>query len=188
MNKHPHKTENPLLKECLFTALILLMDQKDFKDIKISEIAQKAGVSRMTYYRTYDSKEDILLQYFEDQSQEMIKEMQKYPEINSEQFFTLFFKHFQKHAHIMGYLFKADLLKEINARFIEFVSDLYEKSPHSVLNASHKTYEIHFVAGGLFLMLLHWIERGMPEAPEEMAQMTIRMLHIPSPEPEKGAN
>ena len=36
MNTHPQKTENPLLKECLFTALIKLMDQKDFKDIKMS--------------------------------------------------------------------------------------------------------------------------------------------------------
>ena len=82
----------------------------------------------------------------------------------------------------MGYLFKADLLKEINARFIEFVTGLYEKSAYHVSNPNHKTYEIHFVAGGLFLMLLHWIERGMPESPEEMAQMTVRMLRIPSSE------
>ena len=183
MNNHPHRTENPLLKECLFTALIMLMDQKDFKDIKISEIAQKAGVSRMTYYRTYESKEDILLQYFEDQSQEMVTELQNHPNIHAEEFFTLFFTHFKKHAHLIEYLFKADLLKEINSRFIDFVTDLYEKSSPYTENQTHKTYEIHFIAGGLFLMFLHWIERGTPETPEEMAQLTVRMLHIPTTEP-----
>lgn len=180
MTKHPHKTENPLLKECLFTALILLMDQKDFKDIKISEIAQKAGVSRMTYYRTYDSKEDILIQYFEDRAKEMLKEMEKHPNITPEQFFTLFFTHFKQHAHLMHYMFKADLLKEINTRLVEFVTGLYDKSTYPASSPSHKTYEIRFLAGGLFMMLLHWIERGTPETPEEMAQMTVHMLQIPT--------
>ena len=181
MTTHPHKTENPLLKECLFTALIMLMDQKDFKDIKISEIAQKAGVSRMTYYRTYDSKEDILIQYFEDQAREMIKEIEKYPNITPEQFFTLFFSHFKKHAHLMHYMYKADLLKEIIIRLVEFVTGLYERAPYPISPPDQRPYEIRFLAGGLFMMLLHWIERGMPETPEEMAQMTVRMLRIPNP-------
>ena len=179
MSVHPHKTENPLLKECLFTALIMLMDQKDFKDIKISEIAQKAGVSRMTYYRTYDSKEDILLQYFEDRAKEMVHEMEQIPNITSKQFFYLFFSHFKKHAHLMRYMYRADLLKEINIRLIGFVTNLYNRSPHAASDFSKRTYEIHFVAGGLFTMLLHWIQREMPETPEEMAEMTILMLRIP---------
>ena len=32
-----------------------------FIDISISEIAQKAGVARLTFYRNYDSKEDIII-------------------------------------------------------------------------------------------------------------------------------
>lgn len=188
MSNHPNKTENPLLKECLFTALIMLMDQKDFKDIKISEIAQKAGVSRMTYYRTYDSKEDILIQYFEDQSKEMIREIKNQPNITELQFFTLLFTYFKQHAHMMEYLFKADLLREVNERFIEFVTHLYEHSDQHLCDESHKTYEIHFISGGLFMILLHWIENGMKESPEEMAQMTIHMFRVSATEPNKKTN
>lgn len=183
MNKHPHKTENPLLKECLFTALIKLMDQKDFKDIKISEIAQKAGVSRMTYYRTYDSKEDILIQYFEDQSQQVALAVAEHPEYNAEEIFCLFFSFFKEQAHLMEYLYKAGLLKEVMQRFTAFVSDAYEKSDSHLLSESHKPYEVCFISGGLFLLLLHWIERGLIEAPEEMARMTMQILRISSSEP-----
>lgn len=185
MSNHPNKTENPLLKECLFTALIMLMDQKDFKDIKISEIAQKAGVSRMTYYRTYDSKEDILIQYFEDQSQEMIREIKKQPDITELQFFTTLFSYFKQHAHVMEYLFKADLLREVNSRFIDFVTHLYEHSDEHICDESCKNYEIRFIAGGLFMILLHWIETGMIETPEEMAQITIHMLRVSPSGPNK---
>lgn len=185
MNKHPHKTENPLLKECLFTALIKLMDQKDFKDIKISEIAQKAGVSRMTYYRTYESKEDILIQYFEDQSQQMILTVMGHPELTVYDIFCLFFTFFKNQAHLIEYLYKAGLLKEVIQRFTTFVSEAYDKSGDRMLDLAYKTYEVNFVSGGLFLLLLNWIERGLIETPEEMARMTMQLLHISSSEPTK---
>jgi len=179
MNNHPQKTENPLLKECLFTALIKLMDQKDFKDIKISEIAQKAGVSRMTYYRTYDSKEDILIQYFEEQSQKMLQVLKMNPDSTVYEVFCLFFTFFKKEAHLMEYLYKAGLLQEVLQRFASFVSGAYDKSDTHTLEPKNKSYEVTFLSGGLFFLLLHWIERGLVETPDEMAQMTMRLLHIP---------
>ncbi len=41
-------------------ALLLLMRKKDYKDISITEICEKAGVTRMSFYRNFESKEDIL--------------------------------------------------------------------------------------------------------------------------------
>jgi len=183
MNKHPHKTENPLLKECLFTALIKLMDQKDFKDIKISEIAQKAGVSRMTYYRTYDSKEDILIQYFEDQSRQMLHSVSENPDLTIYDAFRLFFSFFKDQAYLVEYLYKAGLLKEVIQRFTTFVSESYDKAEERMLDQAYKVYEVNFVSGGLFLLLLSWIERGLTETPEEMARITMQLLHISSSEP-----
>lgn len=68
------KKENAsrFLRNCIFEALILLMKQKPYDDIAISEITNRAGVSRMTYYRTYTSKEDILIQYFQDSRPEYL--------------------------------------------------------------------------------------------------------------------
>lgn len=187
MNKHPQKTENPLLKECLFTALIKLMDQKDFKDIKITEIAQKAGVSRMTYYRTYDSKEDILIQYFKDQAQQVLLAISEHPEYNTNEIFCLYFSFFKEHAHLMEYLYKAGLLKEVMQRFLSFVAEAYEKSNAHSPEDPHKAYAISFISGGLFLLLLHWIEHGLMETPEEMARITMQILHISSSEPTKSS-
>jgi len=51
---------NAITKEAIEQALISLIKEKDFKDITITEITKKAGVSRTAYYRNYNSKEDIL--------------------------------------------------------------------------------------------------------------------------------
>jgi len=51
---------NTITRESIEQALISLIKEKDFKDITITEITKKAGVSRTAYYRNYNSKEDIL--------------------------------------------------------------------------------------------------------------------------------
>ena len=47
-------------KNCIMDALIQLMHTKDYNDITITDITKRAGVSRMSYYRNYKSKDDIL--------------------------------------------------------------------------------------------------------------------------------
>ena len=37
------------------------MKEKNFDAISVSEITARAGVSRISYYRNFDSKEDILI-------------------------------------------------------------------------------------------------------------------------------
>ncbi len=55
-----NKESNQITRNCIETALILLMDEKEYEEITISELTRKAGVSRTAYYRNYESKDDIL--------------------------------------------------------------------------------------------------------------------------------
>ena len=47
--------------DCIYTALLQLMDTKPYSEITITDITKKAGVSRMAYYRNFTDKDDILL-------------------------------------------------------------------------------------------------------------------------------
>lgn len=51
---------NVFAKECIVLALLKLIYIKPLSSITVSELCEKGGVSRMTFYRNYDSKEDIL--------------------------------------------------------------------------------------------------------------------------------
>lgn len=75
------KKSSQFLRSCIFEALMILLQQKRYEDITVSEITSKAGVSRMTYYRTYSSKEDIIIQYFKEKVNALLE---KEPEIGDE--------------------------------------------------------------------------------------------------------
>jgi AcrR family transcriptional regulator len=53
-----------MMKDYITQALFLLLRKKDFAEISIGEIAAKAGLNRSTYYRNFNSKEDIVRFYY----------------------------------------------------------------------------------------------------------------------------
>lgn len=50
----------------LAEALYKLMDGKKFSDISVSEICREAGISRQTFYSLYESKENIIISYLQE--------------------------------------------------------------------------------------------------------------------------
>ena len=57
--------QKELSKEWIANAFYSLLQKKDYNSITVSEIAQKADLSRRTFYRAFDSKKDIVFYLFE---------------------------------------------------------------------------------------------------------------------------
>ena len=47
----------------IFEAVMLLMDEKPYDKITVSDITKKAGVARQTFYRNYNDKDDVVFEY-----------------------------------------------------------------------------------------------------------------------------
>ena len=60
------KEENIRVKKSITEALFKLMHEKSFSDISITEIIRSAKVARASFYRNYDSKENVLLTLIEN--------------------------------------------------------------------------------------------------------------------------
>ena len=50
-------------KSWIFDAVLLLMDEKPYNKITVSDITEKAGVARQTFYRNYGDKDDVVFEY-----------------------------------------------------------------------------------------------------------------------------
>jgi AcrR family transcriptional regulator len=50
----------------IFEALMTLMDEKPYNKISVSDIVEKAGIARQTFYRSYNNKDDVILQFFDE--------------------------------------------------------------------------------------------------------------------------
>ena len=55
--------KNTYVTNLISQALIELLDDKELKNISITEITKKACVSRCSFYRNYENKEDIIRDY-----------------------------------------------------------------------------------------------------------------------------
>lgn len=174
--KKMKKNDENTLKDCIFTALTLLMEQKDYHSITITDIANKAGVSRMTYYRTYDSKEDILIQYFNRISQELSSEIHQFPDITPQQLIHYFFTFFEDKSSLILNLKKANLFELMMNTFISNLKNLYTDMLYHQSPDTSIDYHLHYHIGGLFHALLHWVEDGQKETPEEMAVLISSFL------------
>jgi len=58
-----HNRQVQRTKSWIFDALMLLMDEKPYDKITVSDIADKAGVARPTFYRNFDDKDEVILEY-----------------------------------------------------------------------------------------------------------------------------
>lgn len=64
------------IENAITNALLELMKTEDYDKISITDIVNKAGLSRVTYYRHFNSKEDILIRFF-DNAKSKFLEMNK---------------------------------------------------------------------------------------------------------------
>lgn len=58
-------TYNQYTKHYIVEALGILLETKDFADITVKEIVDKAGVGRATFYRNFQDKESVLIYKFQ---------------------------------------------------------------------------------------------------------------------------
>lgn len=69
---------NTQVKYSMYEALLNLLERKNFSAITVSDITSEAGVSRMSFYRNYESIEDILVEHLNEVVGEYWKEDMEY--------------------------------------------------------------------------------------------------------------
>ena len=167
---------NNLAKECIATALIELMKVKSYPDITITDIAKKSGMSRMTYYRNYTSKEDIIIQYIDDVA-DSIHQLILSTGVNSDVFtyYKMLFESLGVHSDIVLVGHKAHLgdliLDAINKNM------LLTYPPSSP--DPFKAYKRHYYAGAFYNILIEWLNGGKKETPEQLAQFICKIMETP---------
>ena len=97
------REENLRVKENIINTLFCLMQKKSLSDITVTELVKGAGVARASFYRNYDSKEDVLVTLIRDVLEMFRNEVKEDPEgLYSYDNMVLSFSYFQKYKkHIL---------------------------------------------------------------------------------------
>ena len=154
-----------LVDEYITEALLMLMKNKDYKDVSITEICEKAGVTRMSFYRNFESKEDILKKWLTAVTDDFLSASGiSYKNDSNREYFVKLFTHLKKHKDVCQAMNKAGL--------IHLVKDQFDRVFLSIHRDEYDDYKSYFLAGGIYNVFLLWLINGCKETPEELA---IRM-------------
>lgn len=167
---------------CIGEAIIDLMKNTEYESIKISDIAKRSGISRMTFYHYYDSKLAALTDYLDEIILRYLRESRQNPNIGRFQeyahiLFSLNF--FDQYADYFLVMAQAGLYSVLINGINEFMTSRFTSGFKSSL------YGLYYYAGALLNTFLKWEEDGKQEPAEKIAEIISRFL--PDPESGEGA-
>lgn len=163
--------------KCLFDALILLLERKDFGKITISEICLLSGVARSTFYHNFSDKIDIITTYFIEHAAGAFSVGEQTPE----GYLMLVDRGLQfceNHKKALMTLVKTDNALIWRALF-ETVSSISEGYFAPMLHyiGFDNRLELSAYLAAFFALEMAWIKSGMKEDRTEVMQSFCKVVN-----------
>ncbi len=177
-----------IARRSLIVALLQLMQTQDFHRISITELTKTAGVSRMSYYRHYQDKREILQDYMRqiDGDLPYVDLSQTSTQQTFDFLVNLFdtLKKFEIATHILiAQGFEYLIVESFNHS--KLMPVLTDDVPKQTLDSYN--FQKIFATGMLSNAYLHWVKTGQTQSAKQLAYWLInaqwhtlfRPLHLP---------
>lgn len=156
-------------------ALFKLMATYEYDKISVTDIAEKAGVGRATFYRYFKRKEDIIIYYFEHHTKEFEFAQRFYPRCKNDYIEIVMnvLTMFKQNKEPLLLLRKARLeyiyLDYLNKKFkIKFEND----------NEDTRLYQPYLYSGMLFNVSMAWLDNDCKEDINALAEMIVNAIYF----------
>ena len=184
INQMP-KSERTKLK--LKETLIDLCNEKGYHNVTIGDICEHAETYRSTFYRYYDTKDDMLREiereyieatrgltpsFAELRKDTSVEELKKLKEELTEDM-----KYHQKHRKLCLFLLSPYGDPYFSRKMAESIADRAEKSFNDLHTAygANLNYVLHFFANGFISTVYEWLKQ-QDRTPEEIAEVLLHLI------------
>ena len=165
------RKNNKIVTESITLALIQLMEKKDFHDISITELTKRAGVGRVSFYRNFEDKTDVLRKYLNDiQYEFMLSREANRRDNDFMEYITELFAHLYNYKELANLLLKADMFYLVKEQF-DYVFD-------KLKTTSEEEYAFFFLSGGLYNAFYYWSLGDFRETPLEVAKKITKYIDV----------
>ena len=169
-------------KQEITEAMLRLMETESYNDITVKQIVLEAGVVRKTFYRNFDSKEDLLDAIINSVMDDYIKELfytsyKSVPEV--------LVKFCISHKRVIQLLDKNNLMYLVVNKINEYILrrhkeiELSGMVPDTFFKGLDVKYIIMFNVGAIWNVVCAWVHGGMKDDPKEIVEtLTIYLARI----------
>jgi AcrR family transcriptional regulator len=158
-------------------SLIHLLEAYSFSEITVTQICQEASLVRKTFYRNFDTKEDII-HYILDQLFETFRSKFNIEESASYEIFYHYYEFWAQEKQLLTFLHRDDLFYLLTKKYMEYADSVHMYFIKENIGAQTglEPYVIHFIAGGMVSILEHWLELGFNESINNLTKLTETLL------------
>jgi AcrR family transcriptional regulator len=179
--KAQSKTDRRILRtrDALGDALVALIREKNFDDITVQQVLDRAGVGRATFYAHYRDKEDLFISDVEEFFT-MAGSFLKNHNVNTRRLVPIkeLFSHLRDVREFYMALVASGRANDVR----ELGRGIFARSIDDRLQAAglqmdplRRSAQAHALAGSVFSLLDWWIDKGMKADPQELDDLFHRM-------------
>jgi AcrR family transcriptional regulator len=176
-------------QQLLQTALISLIQEKGFESLSVQDIIDRANVGRATFYAHFDNKEDLLVSRLDGLRASLQKRQREAlsRERADERVFAYsreMFIHVNEHRTVFRSMVGKRSGAVIQQLFHKMLVDLVREDVRALMapngrGATPHEGVVQLVAGGLFGLVLWWVD-GPMKLPVEEVDALFRRLALPA--------
>lgn len=167
-------------RRLLGEALLELVQEQSFDSITIRDITERADIGYATFFRHYDSKEELLA----EQLEAIIRQIEALAGEQTGGYFQREGALLYEHARENELLYRGLLGGQVNARVIRRLRDALIKviQPHVEGHIEGEKLlipldiAVNHVAASALEMMAWWLENEMPYSPDQMGQYYERLI------------
>lgn len=159
-------------------ALFELMKEEEFSRITVVQIAERADVARRTFYRMYESKEDVLHRCFGRLCQEYKADCKVLSSYDLRQISRDFFGFWYRYRELLLLLDSCGLDTMLYCEMSRVSSEIIRQRTGSEAMKSRPglAYFADYSAGGFINLLRSWVAGGMRKNADEYAERVSTAL------------
>ncbi len=167
----------------LWEALMAELSQRNFEEITVKEICERAMVHRTTFYKHYEDKYALLEQGMRQMYDALVAEWHTpLSEVSGDNppplYFIRLFEHVAQHQQFYKLMLCGDGVGRFQKLVKNYITEVAEAKMRELAPESEPltvplAMHVQFFAGAVLSLLAWWLENDRPLTPHQMAQYLL---------------
>jgi AcrR family transcriptional regulator len=165
-------------RRMLRDALVSLILEKDFASITIKEITERAEVAYITFYRHYESQDQLLLEVLDDGLTGLLSHIETLAKQSEtaalEVEGKLIFEYIDEKSDLFNILLKSQSVTRIRRSVVQKIASIFRKSCTPLERTGNQvTVNIasNHIATSLLSLIEWWLENNKKPSPMQMGRV-----------------
>lgn len=161
----------------LETALFELLSEKSYDEISITELCATAGVARKTFYRKFESMNEMLENAFTKVFRRLTAEL-NFAESDVRSIYGYCFEYLASHKEFTLAFVDPSLHKTVVTIIQRCVECAFDSATFGTVTSdpTRAMFIAPFIAEGLISIIRTWVGGGFKQSPKTLAALAERLL------------